>query len=208
MKVSRAVVAQRSQDITRVCRKLYVTMALQEISLKDISSETSFLRPALYNYFQSKEEIFLAILREEYDLWAASLQDIRQQHDTMTVTDFADAVGQSLEQRTTMLKIQCMNLYEIEEHSRLEHLTAFKESYGHARDVMDDCLKAYVPDLTTEERQIFPYTFLPFMYGIYPYVYPTAWQLESMRLAGIDRPDVSIRQLTRHCICKLLTKGD
>ena len=37
--------------------------------------ETTFPRTYIYNYFQSKEEIFLALLKWEYDLWIEALEE-------------------------------------------------------------------------------------------------------------------------------------
>lgn len=42
-----------------------------------------------------------------------------------------------------MLKIQTMNLYEIEENSREERLMEYKRSFYRAMIAIDDCLAAY-----------------------------------------------------------------
>ena len=62
MKVAREIVEQRPQEIMDACRKLYEKESFQEISLKEISAQTSISRPSIYNYFETKDEIFLAIL--------------------------------------------------------------------------------------------------------------------------------------------------
>ena len=41
-------------------------MSFKEITLKEIGNATSFTRTSIYNYFQTKEEIFLALLQREY----------------------------------------------------------------------------------------------------------------------------------------------
>ena len=53
----------RKEEIINACEKLYKTKSFKEITLKDISNETSFTRTSIYNYFHTKEEIFLAILK-------------------------------------------------------------------------------------------------------------------------------------------------
>lgn len=110
-KVTKDVAERRPEEILNACRDLYATMSFQEISAK-----TSISRPSIYTYFESKEEIFLAILKEEYDCWTEDLLHILQCHNQMTTDEFARTVGHTLAARTTLLKIQCMNLYEIEEH--------------------------------------------------------------------------------------------
>ena len=51
------IIAQRREEIVGVCEKLYQTMSFKDITLKEISSVTSFSRPTIYNYFHTKEEI-------------------------------------------------------------------------------------------------------------------------------------------------------
>lgn len=64
----------RKEEIINACEKLYQTMSFKEITLKEIGSETSFSRTSIYNYFQTKEEIFLALLKREYDQWICSFR--------------------------------------------------------------------------------------------------------------------------------------
>ncbi|MGP1367335.1 MAG: hypothetical protein ACTTKW_08460 [Schwartzia sp. (in: firmicutes)] len=70
----------------------------------------------------------------------------------MTVDRFARAVAKTMEGRETMLKIQCMNLYEIEENSRPERLTEFKRTYRKAVETLDACLAKFFPRLSAGER--------------------------------------------------------
>ena len=60
------LIVQRREEIINACEKLYKTKSFKEITLKDIGNETSFSRPTIYNYFQTKEEIFLALFKLEY----------------------------------------------------------------------------------------------------------------------------------------------
>ena len=53
----------RKEEIVNACEKLYQTMSFKDITLKEIGKETSFSRTSIYNYFQTKEEIFLALLK-------------------------------------------------------------------------------------------------------------------------------------------------
>ena len=58
----------RKEEILAACRKLYETMSFKEITLKEIGQQTSFTRTSIYNYFETKEEIFLALFGQEYEL--------------------------------------------------------------------------------------------------------------------------------------------
>lgn len=74
-------------------------MSFKDITLKEIGKETSFSRTSIYNYFQTKEEIFLALLKREYDLWIMRLKEATETHDTMTDDEIADVLANSLCER-------------------------------------------------------------------------------------------------------------
>ena len=61
--------AARKEEIISACEKLYQSMSFKDITLKEIGNETSFSRPTIYNYYQTKEEIFLALFEREYIRW-------------------------------------------------------------------------------------------------------------------------------------------
>ena len=66
----------RKEEIIDACRSLYETRSFKEITLKEIGQQTSFTRTSIYNYFETKEEIFLALYEREYDRWNADLESI------------------------------------------------------------------------------------------------------------------------------------
>ena len=75
-KVTKERTNARRDEIINACAELYETTCFKDLTLKDIGKATSFTRTSIYNYFQTKEEIFLALLEREYDLWNADLTDI------------------------------------------------------------------------------------------------------------------------------------
>ena len=107
-----ALIAQRREEIINACEKLYQTMSFKEITLKEIGNETSFSRPAIYNYFQTKEEIFLALFELEYKRWNKDLEKILEENDSLTRTQVAERIARSLEKREQLLKLLSMNNYD------------------------------------------------------------------------------------------------
>ncbi len=65
----------RRDEIVNACAELYETMSFRDITLKEIGQRTSFTRTSIYNYFQTREEIFLALTQREYEAWTADLDD-------------------------------------------------------------------------------------------------------------------------------------
>ena len=194
----------RKEEIINACEKLYQTKSFKEITLKDIGNATSFTRTSIYNYFQTKEEIFLALLQRENELWIADLNRMMKEHKTLTKDEFADQLARSLEKREQLLKIMSMNHYDLESSSRLERLTEFKVAYGGSLQAVMRCLEQYFPEMPIAEKQRFLYTFFPFMFGIYPYTVVNEKQRTAMERAGVNYVFMSIYEITYNFVKGLL----
>lgn len=203
-KGSRERTAARKEEIIKACEKLYQTMSFREITLKEIGNETSFSRPTIYNYFQTKEEIFLALFELEYKRWNEDLEAVIEGNSELTKKQIAEVIARSLEKREQLLKLLAMNTYDMEANSRPELLTDFKTAYGKSIENIDRILEKFCTKMSREERQEFIYEFLPFMFGIYPYTQVTEKQKTAMKQAGIEFAYQTIYELTFRCIVRLL----
>jgi len=198
------LVAQRREEIINACEQLYQTMSFKEITLKEIGNITSFSRPTIYNYFKTKEEIFLALFQREYDRWNEDLTAILNGNDQLTKKELADHIANSLAGREQLLKLLSMNNYDMEANSRQELLNTFKQSYGRSMHLMCMLLEKFCPDMGVTDIQNFIYTFYPFMFGIYPYTAVTEKQRVAMKEAGINYVYQSVCELTYSCLVRLL----
>lgn len=203
-KGSEELTAARKEEIITACAELYKTMSFKDITIKEIGNATTFTRTSIYNYFQTKEEIFLALLQREYELWIHRLKQIQAEHERMTETEFADALAHSLEERKNLLKIMSMNHYDMEENSRIERLIEFKVVYGQSLAEVRNCLDKFFPEITVQDKQDFIFSFFPFMFGIYPYTVVTEKQREAMTQAKVNYVYMSIYEITYAEVKKLL----
>ena len=203
-KVTPEQIEQKREEIINACEQLYRTMSFREITLKEIGNITSFSRPTIYNYFETKEEIFLSLFQREYDRWNEDLTAILDENERMTRKELAGKVAASLAGREQLLKLLSMNNYDMEANSRLELLTAFKQSYGRSMHLMCMLLDKFCPDMSVEEIQNFIYIFFPFMFGIYPYTAVTEKQRVAMKEAGINYMYQTVYELTYSCLIRLL----
>ena len=194
----------RKEEIIRACAALYETMSFKDITLKEISEYTSFSRPSIYNYFQTKEEIFLALLQQEYELWIKDLYELEASEEDMTTDELAAALAESLQRRKRLLKLMSMNHYDMEENSRMERLVEFKAVYGASIHAVDRMIERFCPAMSDADRQSFLYMFFPFIYGIYPYAEVSEKQREAMEQAKIGFAYHSIYEITYPFIKKLL----
>ena len=209
----------RCDAIVDACGELYRTQSFRDISIGDIAGKLAFGRANIYNYFQSKEEIFLALLEREYDMWAADLEELtnsfaeggRPGEDgalaegagSTSDAALADGIAKSLAARSQLLRLTSMNLYDMEENSRPENLVAFKRAYLHAANALRALVgtaKGWGPERTDR----FVFGFLPFTYGLFPYACPTEKQVAAMREVGMPLPGLDIYGLALPVIESLL----
>ena len=194
----------RKEEIINACEQLYQTMSFKDITLKEIGNVTSFTRTSIYNYFQTKEEIFLALYEREYDRWNAELVSILKDNESLSKKELADKIAVSISNREQLLKLLAMNNYDMEANSRPELLTSFKVAYGMSMQNICRLLQKFCPDMTVSEIQNFIYIFFPFMFGIYPYTAVTDKQRAAMKEANVDYVYQSIYEITHTCLCRLL----
>ena len=184
----------REEEILNACEKLYEKKYFREVTLKDIGAETSFSRPSIYNYFQTKEEIFLRLFEREYLLWCEDLERIGE--GEVKTEELPDKIARSLENRSLMLKLLAVNLYDMEENSRTERLVSFKKAYGRSVSLFDSILKKAFPGLSDEERRKMLVAAFQFLHGVYPYAHATPKQVEAMDIAGVRHDNRSIYELS------------
>lgn len=202
-KVKEDFAKKRSEEILDACENLYKVKSFKDITINDIGKLTTFTRTSIYNYFENKEEIFLALFKREYDLWNAELEKILTEHKKLSIKDLAKLIANSLAPRENLFKLLSTNLYDMEAHSRLECLTTFKKSYKMALDNFQNCVIKFAGKSKSDALDI-TYLFFPFIFGVYPYTYATDKQKKAMEEAGIVPKQQSTYDMLYNIIIILL----
>lgn len=203
-KGSPELTAARKDEIMNACEKLYQKKIFKEITLQDISRETSFTRTSIYNYFETKEEIFLELFKREYDLWTGDIEKLTDKVGEYSREELALEIAGSLQKRKLLLKLLSVNLYDLEENSRMERLVNFKTAYGNSKKALWKLIRKCYPELKDYAIKDFIKMFLPYLHGIYPYAFATDKQIEAMDRVGIEYEKTTIKELVYLGLMKLL----
>ncbi|MBQ2205096.1 MAG: TetR family transcriptional regulator [Lachnospiraceae bacterium] len=198
------LITERREEIINACEKLYKKLSFKEITLKEIGKATSFSRPTIYNYFETKEEIFLALYEREYIRWNEELESIYADNKKLTNEQLADKISASLANRQQLLKLLAMNNYDMEANSREVMLVSFKVAFGESINKFKNLLKKFCVKMSDDKIERFIFVFFPFMFGIYPYTNVTEKQRKAMKKAKIDFVYQTIYDLTYKCLIELL----
>lgn len=194
----------RREEIINACEELYKKENFKDITLKQIGEKTTFSRTSIYNYFQTKEEIFLALFQREYEKWIEDLNKIYEKNERLMIEELANKLAHTIEKRPTLLKLLAMNLYDMEDNSKMEALVEFKQAYGNSIKAVKRCLDKFVTNMNEEEKTNFIFSFFPFMYGIYPYAVVTTKQKEAMEKADVPFKKLTIYEIAYMGTLKLL----
>lgn len=197
---------KRKKEILDAASTLYETMHYRDINIKEISTITSINRTSIYNYFETKEEIFLSLLEEEYRAWANELTNTAKQKILHSANDLAKYIANSLANRPVMLKLISNNLTDFEENSRDEKIISFKEAYGATLQAMNLLLEQVFSNWSKQERTNFIYSFFPFLFWVYPYTTVTKRQKMGMEAANLSFIQFSIYDLVYNFLRQLLSK--
>ncbi len=198
------IIEERREEIIDACEKLYQKRNFKDLTLKEIGNETSFSRPTIYNYFQTKDEILLAMIEREIGKWNADLEMILNSDQNYSKEKIADLIAGSLEKREQMLKLFCTNNPEVEANSSYELSLSFRKWYGRTHMLFKAILKKFCPEMSVEEVEGIVYVFFPFLLGVYPYTMVTDKQLKAMETAEVEFRKHTIHEITYNCLIRLL----
>ncbi len=177
-------VETRQKEILDACLAIYNKEGYDAVNFKVISEYTSFTRPAIYNYYKTKEEIFLDVLLEEYLSWADDLDQEFDKADAIDVDTFCRLLSDSVSRYPKMLELLSVHLNSIENNSRMEKLVEFKQKITQVFDTIDYGLNKFFPKVSTENKSEFKGHFFAYIHGLYPTTNHTPKQIEAMKLAG------------------------
>lgn len=206
-RLSKEASEARRAEIIDACEALYRTESYRDITMTQVGERVSFGRANVYNYFQCKDEILLALLQREYECWAADLEALAADAAGLDDEDLAGALARSAEARITMLKLLAMNLYDIEQNSRLGNLVDFKRTYLRAVKALHGVVRAAKPAWGDAEANRFVFGFLPFLHGVYPFAFHSDKQLAAMDEAGVSQPGLTVFSAVRD-LARSLLRGD
>lgn len=195
---------KRKNEILDACKKIYKAQGFYGVNVKEISTQISLTRPAIYNYFETKEEILLGLLAREYEVWCDELEALIPQACECCQTKLSEKIAHTLEEKEILLRILNMNLFEIELNSRVERLAEFKKIYLRAVTALSHILHSYTPGISDSECSDFCNSFCAFLFGVYPFAFHTEKQKKAMEIAGVEFKEPTIYQMVLKALIRLI----
>lgn len=141
---------QRRADFLSTARRLFLQQQRLP-SVADIAADAGLAKGTVYRYFQSKEQIFLALLAQDFaELFTALDQLITQlpQPLPQAAAPFADGYLKLLQQSPTLLPLLALLSAVLEQNLPQPQLLAFKQQLAQALDALGAKLAAHFSSLS------------------------------------------------------------
>lgn len=119
--------AARRADILAAARALFVADSRQLPSAAQIAQAAGLAKGTVYLYFKTKEEIFVALLAEDFaGLLQAVHAAVSEGDPSQVLQRFVDRFAAYLDARPELLRLDAMAYSVLEQNLGEEHLRSFK----------------------------------------------------------------------------------
>ncbi len=174
---------QREMEIMNAAMQIYDEHGFEEITFGHISEKTHITRPAIYQYFSTKEEILLkltAIYLEKFTQYLESeLGKTKKSNENI-----ATALTNAFIEVPQFIKLYSVLYAIIEKNVSLEALTQFKIDVVPIQYRFLALLKKQYPHAEDETIYNFMLFYLSFAGGLYPMTKETNLQKEAAELSN------------------------
>ena len=189
MNFQRARTEEQHNDRRHEIRQAALTVLAKEgfdaVTFKEIANMTSLSRSSLYNYYTTKEEIFLDVLQEDYLLWQGELQKRFEDAPSMSKSAYCMFLAMSLLKHERLLQLMSIHLTHLENNCREERLTAFDKTCSKIIPIIDASLSKFFPQTPPDVKSTFRTLFLIFVSGLYPCTHLSAKQNAALTKAEL-----------------------
>lgn len=193
-------ISYREKEIVNACDTLYGRSNFDSVTIKAIAELTSFTRSSIYNYYKTKEEIFLDLMQREYMDWHNEVKTKFTETDKMSRADLCHFLTASLTKREKMLRLLSIHLTAIENNCRLEKLIEFKKNSAVIFDTFRLGINKFFPATPPRIKRTFRSEFFIYIFGIYPFTHLSKKQKNAMKKAHVIFNMLSFEKLCYHGI--------
>ena len=122
---------QRRRQILSAAADLFKTSAYDQVSVLEVTHKASLAKGTFYLYFNSKEELFLALLDESFQAWFAELHEciptLSSQDVPEGIQAFAELLAASLQEHDILLRLLPILHVVLERNILYPVVLAFKQ---------------------------------------------------------------------------------
>jgi AcrR family transcriptional regulator len=197
-------IANRQGEIITVCDSIYRKKGYEAVHFNAVSKMTSVSRSSIYNYYNTKEEIFLDLLMRDFGKWTEELKSFFDKNKKITKKEFCIFLSDSLLKHEKYFELLAVYMPPIEKNSRLEKLTAYRQHTRTFFNVFIEGLGKFFPKASDEKKRMFYTYFQTVVYGLYPLTHLSDKQLQAMKKTYPKNKGPDFRQICINALMLLI----
>ena len=167
-------VTARKENILNAAAELLLTEDYDNITLATISEKTNISRPSMYNYYKTKEEIFLELIVREYLSWKNELESLFTRK--VSRETFCKRLASSLIKQHLLIRLFSVRQFQLEKRLGTEKMEHFYEIVAPFFDTFTAMLNKQFPDAEKSKLDMFKIQFTLYCYSVYPMSQMDGWE--------------------------------
>jgi AcrR family transcriptional regulator len=116
----------RREQLLEVAAQLWTEKNFNSITMNEVATRAKLAKGTTYLYFQTKEELLLALLERELENWFLELGLSLSKKVSLTPKEFAQLMTKSLVQRQAFMRLICIQSSILEHNIDFERALEFK----------------------------------------------------------------------------------
>ena len=180
--------AERMEQIMEAAERLFEAGSYHGITLATIAAELGWSRGNLYNYVQTKEEVFLAIYRRENLAYVADLVKSIPDPDSMDAAAFARAYAEATDRHHGYLRYQGILTTILETNVPVDKLAAFKRQLVEDVAPAIGLVDAWLPEGSRMPAADVHLAIVRQAACMHDHLCGTPLQMKAMEIAGLPLP--------------------
>jgi TetR/AcrR family transcriptional regulator len=198
-------IEQRINEIVDATARLYEEHRFEDITFAMIAKEANFTRSNLYRYFQTKEDIFLELIKHDITVWRKDILE-NFADGNPSLHEVAVISVDLILKHKRMVKMFTILFTLLEPNSSLDALTAFKRKINEEIGMVAQFLSTVLPFPSIETAAEFLTAQSSLAIGTYPMMDLTPKQIEAMKTINLDTSPEYYRERLVHAL-ELLLRG-
>lgn len=171
----------RRQAILDVAWSLFEAQPYETINMQEVAAQSGLAKGTLYLYFQTKEELFLAVLEQQFEAWTEEInRSLAELPQTSLLEIVVETFSNALGDHPALLRLLAMGHSILEQNVSLETVIRFKASTYTRLDKIGSQLERLLPQLKTGEGALFLLYGNALIVGLYGMANPTPKVAEAL----------------------------
>jgi len=122
---------ERKISIVKAAGRLYRDKDYQSIKIEEIAREAGVAKGTVFTYFNTKEHVFLELIKDEYNAWFSEMNRFLLVEDSQSNRDIRELVPflvEGFRGKETLLKLVTILNSIVERNIQLEETVCFKKN--------------------------------------------------------------------------------